>query len=730
MAEKIQIDDKWYVSVTSARSDESPQVLKNDETFVMFDRFGDVQVIGPGEQGLYHQDTRFLSYQELLIDGVRPLYLGSTVKENNSVLIIELMNPDLARGGEVRVGKGTVHVFRAKLLWQGACFEHIRLTNHGEDAVDLTLALAYEADFVDLFEVRGMKRERRGQRQPSVLRENEVDLPYLGRDDVLRTTRLRFQPTPAMLTDQQASFDVHLEPGAERHLYCTVSCLCEGEGKGKGTIDPAIADIGYDEAFRRNNAARQTALRERCVIETSNPLVDLWLDRSVSDLAMLTTQLPTGPYPYAGVPWYATTFGRDGILTARECLWVDPSLARGVLAFLAHTQATEEDPERDAEPGKILHEARCSEMAHTGEIPFGRYYGTVDATPLFIALAGAYHQRTGDLDFIRGIWPQIRLALRWIDTYGDRDGDGFVEYARRSKEGLVQQGWKDSHDSVFHADGRLAEAPIALCEVQGYVYEAKLMAADLARQLGEGDLAEKLADAAAQLKVRCDEAFGCEEIGTYAIALDGNKRPCKVASSNAGHALWTGIATPAHARRVVDNLMSDGSFSGWGIRTIGCHTRRYNPMAYHNGSIWPHDNALIAAGMARYGHTEQAMRVLSALFEASLYFDGHRLPELFCGFPRRPSEGPTLYPVACSPQAWAAAAVFGMLQACLGLDFHPDRPEVRLRAPRLPDFIEWMRVSGLQVRGQSVDLLLQRYENNVGIEVTRKQGDIEVVVNI
>jgi glycogen debranching enzyme len=723
MAEKIQIGDKWYVAATSARTEESPQVLKNDETFVMFDRFGDLQVLGPGDQGLYHEDTRYLSYQELLIDGARPLYLGATVKENNSLLVIELMNPDLTRGGEVVVAKGTVHIFRAKLLWQGACYEHIRLTNHGLEPVEATLALAFDADFVDLFEVRGMAREQRGDLLPARVGASDVELRYLGRDARPRCTRLEFSPKPTALNEQQATFDVHLEPGAEQHLYCTVSCLVESTG---------IADPGvhYDEALRRNNAARREAVAGRCVIETSNPLVNLWLDRSLSDLAMLTTGLTTGPYPYAGVPWYSTTFGRDGILTAREMLWVDPSLARGVLAFLAATQAIEPEPERDADPGKILHEARRSEMARTGEIPFGRYYGTVDATPLFVALAGAYHRRTGDLDFIRGIWPQLRLALEWMDRYGDVDGDGFIEYARRSREGLVQQGWKDSHDSVFHDDGRLADAPIALCEVQAYVYEAKLMAGELARHFGEDALADRLRDEATALKRRFDEAFWCEELGTYAIALDGEKQPCRIASSNAGHALWTGIATPGHARRVVERLMAEDSFCGWGIRTVAGGQARYNPMSYHNGSIWPHDNALIAAGMARYGHTDEALRIFAALFDASLHFDRHRLPELFCGFPRRAGEGPTLYPVACSPQAWAAAAVFGMLQACLGLDFHPGRPEVALRSPRLPPFIQWVKVQGLGMRGHSVDLLLQRYQNNVGIEVTRKQGDIEVTVAI
>jgi glycogen debranching enzyme len=716
--DRIRVGDQWYVHARSARADENPHVLKHDETFVLFDRFGDVPVLGSGELGLYHEDMRYLSHLELLIDGVRPMFLGSAVKEDNSVLVVELMNPDLPQRG---VQKGALHVFRGKLLWQGACYEHVRVTNHGDEAVRLTLTLQFDADFADLFEVRGMERRQRGERLAARLESSQVTLGYRGLDGRERRTCVAFEPAPQALSERQADFELDIVPKQEQHLYVSVACAADGK---------AAKPARHEVAFRRNDEARRAALCKASAIETSNPLVNRWLRRSVCDLAMLTTTLDTGPYPYAGVPWYSTTFGRDGILTAREALWIDPSLARGVLAFLARTQATEEDAARDAEPGKILHEARKCEMAATREVPFGRYYGTVDATPLFVGLAGAYYHRTGDLAFVRTLWPHVKLALEWIDRYGDRDGDGFVEYARRSKDGLLQQGWKDSNDSVFHADGRMAEPPIALAEVQAYVYDAKVAAAELAAALGEGELAHRLQVEALALRDAFREKFWCEELGVYAIALDGHKRRCKVATSNAGHALWAGIAAPEHAATMAERFVGSDFHSGWGIRTVAAGQARYNPMSYHNGSIWPHDNALIAVGLARYGHTRQALRIFTGLFDASVHFEHHRLPELFCGFPRRPTEGPTLYPVACSPQAWAAAAVFAVVQAGLGLAVHAEPGEVSFHAPRLPEFIDWMRVTNLAIGERSVDLLLQRYETNVGIDVLRKTGDLAVRVLI
>ncbi|MEN3366261.1 MAG: hypothetical protein V7606_3535 [Burkholderiales bacterium] len=719
MVEKIQLGGKWFILATSSPADERRRVLKHNEIFAMFDRFGDIQPIGLGEEGIYHGDTCFLSQQELLIDGVRPMFLNSTVKDDNGLFIIELMNPDLHPDGKNAIPKGILHIFRAKLLWNNACYEHVRVVNFGLERVQTQLAMHFDADYKDIFEVRGFSRAGRGEHIEPRVNKSELVMGYRGLDESVRKTHIRFEPVPDIISAGHAEFMIDLPPKGEAHVYATIGC----EQEGKFKFEPS----DYFSAFTQLNQGVHARLKNGCKIVTSDPLFNSWLDRSTADLVMLTTSLKEGDYPYAGLPWYSTTFGRDGILTAWEYLWMDPGLAKGVLNFLAATQATELDPVRDAEPGKILHEARKGELAALDEIPFRHYYGTVDATPLFIALAGAYYERTGDLAFIRSIWKNIKAALQWIDEYGDRDHDGFVEYARYTESGLAQQGWKDSHDSIFHMDGRLAEAPIALCEVQGYVYEAKLHAARLARLFDEHTYAKELEEAAVLLKKQFNEAFWCEEAGTYALALDGKKQQCAVPSSNAGHALWSGIATPERAARIADQMLGEDFFCGWGIRTIPKKEIRYNPMAYHNGSVWPHDNAVIAAGMARYGFTNKAMAVFSGLREVSLYMDQHRMPELFCGFEKRPDEGPTLYPVACSPQAWAAASVFYLLQACLGLSFDPLKGEIQFRNPQLPPFLETVEIRDLAIGDATVDLMLQRYPNNVGINIVRKDGDVRVV---
>lgn len=711
-----QLPGQYKILTSSSRVEVRTHVLKHGDLFGVFDTRGDIRHEGNGEQGLYNHGTRYLSRMELFIADRQPVLLGSSVRRDNTLLTVNLSNPDLTDLDGRFVDHGTVHLFRAKVLRDGCCFEHLRIRNFGAEPVRLTLAFAFESDYADIFEVRGTPRERHGDHLPVEVGGDVVTLAYRGLDGVNRKTALIFSPEPTAITNQVVEYELVLTPHEQRDLYITIACT----EKERGVLPL------YGEVLKLRQLEAQALKVDTCRVTTSNEQFNAWLERSFEDLNLLLTEVPDGYYPYAGIPWYSTFFGRDGLLTALMTLWINPRIARGVLGYLAQTQADGFDADRAAEPGKILHEARDGEMAALREIPFGRYYGTVDATPLFVWLAGMYYEYTGDRPFIERIWPNVERALEWIDTYGDVDDDGFVEY-RAHEGGLTQQGWKDSEDSIFHSDGRLAEGPIALCEVQGYVYAAKMQAASLARMLGETKRAEVYAQQATRLKERFQKAFWCEELDTYAIALDGKKRICQVRSSNAGHALFTGIAREDHAVRMAESLCSSDMFSGWGIRTLSSKERRYNPMSYHNGSVWPHDNALIGMGFGRYGYKANVHGLLKAFFDASLFDPQQRLPELYCGFTRRKDEGPTPYPVACSPQAWATAVVFCLLQACMGLHVNAPQHRLTLQSPSLPPFLEEVRLENLRVGDASIDLVLQRYAKSVGVDVTRREGEIELV---
>lgn len=694
----------------------SLQKLKDGDTFAVLNSHGDIAGHNAVE-GLFHRDTRFLSQLELRFQGRKLLLLNSSNHDDKAALSVDLTNPDI-EDGAAALPRETIFFERTKFLYKGVFYERLSVRNFTPIDRRLTIDYTFGADFRDLFEVRGMTRAKRGHGTSDVVTANTVEFRYLGLDEVERRTRIAFTPVPERLETDRSTLELTLAPGEKKSIFLTVACK---EGESTPLLE-------FFSAYRESRRARRIQTRSIATVQSSSDLFNEVACRATSDVYMLVTPTDSGPYPYAGIPWFSTIFGRDGIFTAMFMLWMDPSIARGVLRTLAAMQSRETDPRADAQPGKILHEVRHGEMANLGEVPFGRYYGSVDSTPLFVMLAGMYLDATGDLGTIAEIWPNIDAALRWIDEYGDRDGDGFVEYQAESNGSLKNQGWKDSHDSIFHEDGTDATGSIALCEVQAYVFAAKRAAARMAERLGHHQRAADLIAAAQHLRLRFESEFWDEGLGTYVLALDGMKRPCRVRSSNAGHALFAGVTSPERAARVAATLLSKEGYSGWGIRTLAQGEARYNPMSYHNGSIWPHDNAAIAIGLARYNLKQEAARVFTGLFDATKEQEMRRLPELFCGFIRRPGRGPTPYPVACSPQAWAASALFGVLGACLGLEQAHTKNEIRFRDPIMPAFLDEIVLRNIKLGSSYADFRMHRYGTDVATNVLGRNGNAKILI--
>jgi glycogen debranching enzyme len=715
VAKSISIETPFYIPATDAPA-RPRRTLKKNDTFAVFDSHGDIGASIGGQDGLFHCDTRYLSHLELLISGSRPLLLHSAMRDDNLNYYVDLTNPDIYVDRKIVMLKDTVHVSRTIYLKDGSLRERIALTTHSSDSVKFSVSILFGSDFADIFEVRGIKRERRGKSSIDVTRSPLVHLHYRGLDTTLRTTTLQFEPMPTLLQDSTARYDIELAPHERTAIFVSVA---------NGNRLPGPTE-SFFRGLTRLHRAQQVSVRGTASVETSNSVINEILCRSMADVHMLMTETEDGPYPYAGIPWYSTTFGRDGIITAMNLLWMDPTIAAGVLKRLARLQADQLDPLTDAAPGKIVHEMRGGEMAALGEVPFRQYYGTVDATPLFVILAGKYAERTSDWALIRRLWPSIEAALTWIDRFGDIDGDGFIEYARGSETGLANQGWKDSHDSISHSDGALATGPIALVEEQAYVFAARRAGAMCARRLALTERADILDAQADALRRQFEDAFWCSDLGFYGLALDGEKRLCRVRSSNVGHALFCGAAAPDRAMASATALMRSDFFSGWGVRTLAHGEERYNPMSYHNGSIWPHDNAILAAGFARYGAKDGTAAIFDAIMRAAAYMDDRRIPELYCGFRRRRGRGPVLYPAACSPQAWAASAPFSILQSLLGLEFYPEEGELRLNNPVLPPSLTNLVVRNVRLGDAVADFVVRSSSTTPTLEVIRSRGDIRI----
>jgi glycogen debranching enzyme len=690
MEEQILSGRPQEETVRDSGAPERLFALKDGDAFFVCDAFGDVC---GGADGFFVDDTRILSVFRLMLADLRPPLLSAAISDDNVFFTCHGTNHPLAPIGDAHVPEGVVHLERRRFLSNGRLYERLRWTNYGAALADLPVSFLFQSDFKDIFEVRGHLRPHRGKFLEPFLTNDAVEFRYRGLDGALRKAIVAFSSAPLRLSPRRADFNLRVESGARTELYLEIGTE-PASSAGRRRFDEAAANAG---------APMQEKLQRGAHLLTSGLLFNSWLGRSRADLALLVTDLPTGPYPYAGIPWFSTTFGRDALITAWEMLWLDPSLARGVLSFLAATQATGYSPSRDSAPGKILHEARRGEMAAQGEVPFERYYGGVDSTCLFVALAVAYADRTGDAAFIDELWPSLTAAVGWMDSFSSKNPDGLITYQRGADTGLLNQGWKDSHDSIFHADGTFPHGPIALVEVQGYAYAAYNGMARMAHRRGDELSATRWRARAEQLRHSVEARFWMEEQQFYGVAIDGEGRLCRVKASNAGHLLFVGLPSQPRGRAVARQLMSPTFSTGWGLRTLAADQAHYNPMSYHNGSVWPHDTAICGAGLRRYGEPEDVAHLLSGLFEAAVHFE-MRLPELFCGFVRTGSESPVPYPVACLPQAWAAASAFGMLQACLGITINGWTGEINVATPRLPAGIRDIEIHDLGVGGEAIGL--------------------------
>ncbi len=721
---KQQVLTQGRSSITRSIAD--AVTIKDTNVFFLTCPDGNIPVAESHGYGLYYHDCRFLNGYELRVADTKLNPLVST-GASGSTAIFELTNPELMiREGEHIPSEQIGVTWRRSLDGQELeLMESIRLHNYGSKTVRFPLSLSFQAGFEDVFNIRGLLSEQPGEVQPPSWKDGRLVFLYEGADERFRGLSIQFQTSPDQRKHGAVEYDITVEPRASVEITLRL-VLAESEDRDK--LDAALA---RPIQRRSSEVANQRQQAAPFGIPTSyvsdSLLLNNTIQNSLHDLQMLITTIDGSAFFAAGIPWFTTLFGRDSLITSFQMLAFQPETAAETLRLLARLQAQQKDDWRDAQPGKILHELRIGELARLGEIPHSPYYGTVDATPLFLILLAQHAQWTGSIDLFHELHDAVEAALTWIDRYGDTNNDGYIDYASKSSHGLINQGWKDSGDALVNADGTLATPPISLVEVQGYVYAAKNGIADLFEQSGESDRAARLREEADALRLKFNRDFWLEEEGIYAFALEAKGKPLQVISSNPGHALWSGIAEPEKAQRTAARLMEDDMFNGWGIRTLSSREKAYNPTGYHLGTVWPHDNALIAVGFRRYGFDESAQRILKGILEAAMNFRHYRLPELFSGFSRAEYRIPVHYPVACHPQAWAAASIPYLISSFLGLEPAAFEKKLRIRRPTLPDFVDRMDVDGLRVGNATVDLHYERSASGETVADVRKvKGDLNV----
>lgn len=693
------------------------RVIKEDDLFLMTAPDGDIPDGDTYGLGLYSQDTRFLSVLELKINGEQPIVISSQADQNYLASIL-LTNPHMEENGKLILWRESVELERKRFISQGGFYEVLKMTNYYPKSIQFRVSYRFDNDFHDMFIVRGFQNGQTGMKTETSWQEQGMTLGYDGGDGIRRETRVSWSEPSKRIDNerQEIEFEVSLKPGKSDQIAFFVAPYINGAGPEKLELEEAITSL--EQSYKEWN-------QETTKVTSDYDLFNQLYYRGVQDLRVLLTDLGYGRFPVAGLPWYAVPFGRDSLITALQMLSLNRDVARGTLLTMAQYQGQSVDPWRDEQPGKIMHEIRYGELAQTKQIPFTPYYGTVDATPLFLMLYAEYFHWTGDIALAQALLPHVEKALHWIDEYGDRDGDLFVEYYQESSKGIANQGWKDSGDSVVHRNGEYAKAPIALAEVQGYVYQAKRKVAEIYSLLGKHAEAEQLNHSAAQLKQKFNRDFWMENEQFYAIALDADKKQVESITSNPGHLLMTGILNEERASIVAKRLVSPDMFSGYGIRTMGNMEIAYNPMSYHDGSIWPHDNSLAILGMSSVGETKAMNTAIEGLFHAAAHFEYYRLPELFCGYSMEKGH-PVRYPVACSPQAWAAGTPVLFVQAMLGLSPNAITKKVKIN-PSLPQGMSMLHISELQLGVGSLDLCVKQVNGHAYIEVLKNTTGYEIV---
>jgi len=692
--------------------------IKEGDLFLYSNELGEIPGAKDSALGLYHRDTRYLSRHELTVAGRQPVLLSASA-ERGYAATVELTNLEARTADGRALPQASLHIRRTRFV-ADRLFELLRVRNHHHREVDLVVDLYFEADFADLFEVRGVRRRRRGARFDPKAEGDTLTLSYLGLDDVPRQTIVQFTDRPESIRQGRARYRLHLAPGERAVVRYNVRVVGPGApGEEDGEFNQRLGSLRHDHERWESGAAN---------IVTDNEEVNHALRRGQQDLRMLSSVVDGERVTLAGLPWFAAPFGRELAFVGLQTLLVDLRWAHAAVSFLGARQGLHDSAFREEQPGKIMHELRRGELAELRAVPHTPYFGSVDATPLWLLLVAELTTWTGDLESFELRSASVDAALDWIAGPGDPDGDGFVEYERRSRVGLRNQGWRDSADAVLHADGSQAVGPIALAETQGYVYYAKRRLAAVYGQLGDVERAERLSREAGQLKRAFNERFWMEDEGYFAMALDGEKRQVRTVCSTIGHALWSRIIAAEHVPAVVKRLTAPDMFTGWGIRTMSKEARGYNPVSFYNGSVWPWDTAITATALKKHGYAQESNRIAWGLVEAAEAHEYARLPEMFCGFTRQSINRPVSFPMACSPEATSAAALFQILQGMLGIYAQAEENIVYVHNPVLPKWLGEVNLSDVRVGRTTMRLRFRREGGQTTFSVLDKQGPGRIVV--